>query len=110
MLFSRLLSKILFLDYKIIQPKGFHLSNCPNCGEFATLERLAELSNYNSFVRKFGFKKYHCTKCKWDGYLHTRRLTENPKRVFRNYIIAFFWFIVFGLVLAYFLSQYYDTL
>gem|GEM_PF-1638216 len=107
---SKWFTKILFLDYKIIHKKGFHLSNCPNCGEYATLERLMEKRKLKRVPRFFGFKEYHCRSCKWDGYLHTKRFTENPKRVFRNYIIALFWFLVFGIVLSYLLKHYYDTL
>lgn len=107
---SNWFSKILFLDYKIIHKKGFHLSFCPNCGEYATLERLAEKGKLKRLPRFFGFKEYHCRSCKWDGYLHTKRLTENPKRVFRNYVIALFWFLVFGIVLSFALKYYYDSL
>lgn len=104
------LRRIIFRDYRIIQSKGYHISNCPACGSFASLERLFEKSLRSRINRAAGFKKYYCRTCKWEGYLHTKRITENPDIVFKNYAFALFWFLVFGLVLAIFLSYYYDTL
>jgi hypothetical protein len=104
------LRRIIFRDYRIIHNKGYYISNCPACGSFASLERLFDKSIQARINRIIGFKKYHCRNCKWDGYLHTKRITENPRIVLRNYIFALFWFIVFGFILAIILSHYYDTL
>lgn len=104
------LRRIIFRDYRIIQSKGYHISNCPACGSFASLERLFEKSFRSRINRALGFKKYYCRTCKWEGYLHTKRITENPNIVFKNYAFALFWFLVFGLVLFIILSYYYDTL
>lgn len=107
---SRWIRQILFMDYRILHPKGYHVAKCPNCGQFASLERLPHYKVWEKFVKNLGFKKYHCTKCKWDGYLHTITFTDNPKKVFKNYIIALFLFIIFGILLFFVLSDYYDTL
>ncbi|MCE1166054.1 MAG: hypothetical protein LWX07_11710 [Bacteroidetes bacterium] len=107
---SRWINKILFLDYRILHPKGFHISNCPGCGDFATLERMSHEKRWEKFIKALGFRKYHCMKCKWEGYLHSVSITDQPKNVTRNYLIALFWFIIFAFILYYFLSDYYDTL
>lgn len=107
---SRWVNKILFLDYKILHPKGFHIGYCPKCREYASLERMPHTKLWEKFIKILGFRKYHCIKCKWDGFLHTITFTDQPKHVTRNYLIALFWFIVFAFVLYYFLSDYYDSL
>lgn len=105
-----LLSKIFFLDYKILHTKGFQVSYCPSCREYALLERLPHNTIYERLIKFFGFRKYHCTGCKWTGFRHTIKFTDKPKHVFRNYLIALFWLIIFGIILFYYLTYYFDTM
>jgi hypothetical protein len=105
-LFKRKWHRLFFLDYRIFVRKNPILDICPNCKSVASLERLLQKSWIHKIPRFFGFKKYHCTACKWEGYifLFVRR-SDNLKKILLNYLFALFSLYILYLILLYFFGD-----
>jgi hypothetical protein len=104
--FKRKWHSLFFLDYKIFVKKNPILDICPNCNSMASLERLLQKSRIHKIPRFFGFKKYHCTVCKWEGYIYLYiRRTDSMKRVLLNYLFALFSLYVLYLILLHFFDD-----
>jgi|WetSurMetagenome_2_1015567.scaffolds.fasta_scaffold76741_2 hypothetical protein len=96
---------LFFLDYRILVKKNPIFDICPNCNAMATLERLKMPSKIHRLPHLFGFKIYHCTTCKWDGYIYLYRRTNSLKKILLNYLIALFALYVLSLILYYFFDD-----
>ncbi len=98
--------KLFFLDYRFFIRRNPLFEVCPNCGKMASLERLKESSRIYRLPRFFGFRKYHCTACKWDGYIYLFQKTKNSlKKVIINYIIAILFLFILYYILLFFLDD-----
>jgi hypothetical protein len=96
---------LFFLDYRVFIRKNPIFDICPNCNALATLERLKETSKIHRLPRFFGFKVYHCTTCKWDGYIYLYRRTTSLKKIILNYLFALFALYLLSLILYYFFGD-----
>ena len=108
--FSRKLLGIFFLDYRFFVKKNPTLDVCPNCNSFASLERLFQSGRLHKIPRVFGFKKFHCLNCKWDGYIYLYVPANDIKKIMRNYIIALIALIIFYYLLLYFFGDIYNAI
>ena len=80
--------RIFFLDYRLITKRNVLTSECPKCKTPASLERVLQRSVFEKIPRIFGFKIYHCMKCKFDGYLFTYKFSGSFSKVIVNYFYA----------------------
>lgn len=108
--YSRKLFGLFFLDYRIFIKKNPIFDICPNCNSFASLERLFQIERIHRLPRFFGFKKFHCRSCKWDGYIYLYTPAHDLKRIFLNYLIAAFCLTVLFFVLLYFFEDIYNAI
>lgn len=89
------------LDLSLIVKKNVLLGSCPSCGTPASLVRMKQKKKISRLKNFFGFKMYHCSDCKWDGYIFFYKFSRNIIKVIGNYAIIFFGIII----LAFFLSK-----
>jgi len=79
---------LFFLDYRFFIRRNPLFEICPNCHAMASLERLKEQTKVKRIPRIFGLREFHCTICKWDGFIYLFKRTTDLKKVFVNYFIA----------------------
>lgn len=103
--FKRKWHGLFFLDYRFFIKKNPLFEICPKCHAVASLERLKEPTKIHRLPRFLGFREYHCTICKWEGYIYLFRRTSYVKKIILNYIFAFFALYVLYLVLLYFFGD-----
>lgn len=96
---------LFFLDYRIFLKKNPLFEICPNCNTLASLERLKEPKKIQRMPRFFGYRVFHCTICKWDGYIFLYRRTNDIKKIIINYIFALFALYILYMLLLYFFDD-----
>ena len=89
------------MDFRILKKRSVIYANCPECKTEFTLERVKEKTTYSKFMKSFGFKLYHCSKCPWEGRMFTYRWAENYKAVFINYLKLMLFFVLLTVVLRF---------
>jgi hypothetical protein len=108
--YSRKLFGLFFLDYRIFVKKNPIFDICPNCNAFASLERLFETGKLQRIPRFFGFKKFHCRTCKWEGYIFLYIPSHDLLKIMVNYLIALAGLAILFFFLLYFFGDIYNAI
>jgi hypothetical protein len=108
--YSRKLFGLFFLDLRIFVKKNPIFDICPNCNSFASLERLLQKGRTYRIPHFFGFKKYHCRGCKWDGYIYLYTPNHDLTSIMTNYLKVLICLAILFLFLLYFFGDIYNLI